>query len=642
MKVYTEILKKFVPDLPVTSKIQALLINHAFEVEEVITVDGGEVFDLKVLPDRAHDALSHRGIAREIATHANASFIEAESNALIPDANILPVVVNVESDLCSRYMALKIENITVTSSPEWLARSLKALDQKSINMLVDLTNYILLELGQPLHVFDADKVRGGITVRMARTGEKMTTLDNKEVSLSEEMLVIADDEGVLALAGIKGGKKAEVDANTKSIILECANFDSISVRKTAFKVGIRTDASKRFENNYPAAWGEFALLRYVYLLKKEQPQITYGEVVDVYPNPRKKFTSIVSTVRANQWLGTNLTPREVSSILTKLHLPHIEKEAGIFEVTCDDNLFNIRSVDDEKYVSYQIIGHIGRVIGYDSGIREKEYKPLKERGQVVSYIAECDRIRNELVSRGFVEVRTYHFQNEGEEELENPLANDKKFIRSNLQLGIDEALAKAVYNAPLLGTTDIFIFEIGTVVYKDIGERIHLILAGHKQTERKQKIIDYLQSVVSEILPAAGKISTGKHAHHAVEVVISSHNQLFEPTENVVSLEHDSEYVQWKPLSVYPFMTRDIAFFVSEEAKEKNLKEIFLLWAGPLCVRVDMFDEFEKTLDDGSKKLSQAYRLVFQSQEKTLTDDEINTVMQNVEKEIRALGCEVR
>lgn len=642
MKVYTEILKQFVPDLPDTKTLQSVLTNHAFEVEEIIPQEIGDVIDLKVLPDRAHDALSHRGIAREIATHTEKSFFATQSLELIPQDGISSVSVKVESDLCTRYMALRIENIQVSKSPQWLATALHALDQRSVNILVDLTNYVMFELGQPMHVFDADKVKGGITVRMARNGETMTTLDNKEVALTPEMLVIADDEAVLALAGIKGGKKAEVDVNTKSIILECANFDSISVRKTAFKTGIRTDASKRFENNYPVAWAEHAVLRYVYLLQKEQSGVVYGTLTDIYPHPRANFTAVVTLEQTNKLLGTHLIGEQLSFILKRLHLEHVEQVPGVFEVICNDNLFNIRSTDDMQYVSYQIVGHVGRVIGFDSGIQEKEYVPIKEKGQVVPYIAECDRIRNELVKRGFVEVRTYHFQNEGEEELENPLANDKKFIRSNLQSGIDDALAKAVYNAPLLGRTDIFVFEIGTVVYKDIGERIHLILAGHKQTERKQKIIDYLESVISEVVPTAGKINTGKHIHHAVEVVISSHNQLFEPTEEVVSLEHASEFVNWKSLSVYPFMTRDIAFFVSEEAKQKNLKEIFLLWAGPLCVRVDMFDEFEKTLDDGSKKLSQAYRLVFQSQEKTLTDEEVNTVMQSVEKEIRALGCEVR
>lgn len=639
MKVYTEVLKQFITDLPDTETLKSVLTNHAFEVEEVIRKEKGDVIDLKVLPDRAHDALSHRGIAKEIATHTGKKFNEITTQILAPTTGISPVTIRIESELCYRYMAIRIENVTTAKSPAWLSEILGVLDQKSINTLVDLTNYVLFELGQPLHVFDADKVKGIIAIRMARTGETMTTLDNKELVLTEEMLVIADDEAVLALAGIKGGKKAEVDTNTKSVILECANFDSISVRRTAFKVGIRTDASKRFENNYPSLWAEQALLRYVYLLQKEQPDISYGEVTDIYPNPKMPFFATVTTKRTNEWLGTQLSSSEISAILTKLHLKHVQKDDNVFEVTCNDNLFNIRSTDDQKYVSYQIIGHIGRVLGYDAGIQEKEYIPLKTQGQVVPYIAETDRIRNELVARGFVEVRTYHFQNEGEEELENPIANDKKFIRSSLYLGMIEALTKATYNAPLLGRNDIFIFEIGTVVTKEKGEVIHLALAGFKQNQKKQKVIDVLKQTLSEIGLDA---NVEKETDNYIEVVISSHNELFEATKDVVGLVHESQYVNWKLLSVYPFMTRDIAFFVSEEAKQKDLQEIFLLWAGALCVRVDMFDEFEKTLEDGTKKLSQAYRLVFQSQEKTLTDEEVNACMQNVEKEIKALGCEVR
>lgn len=638
MKVYTEILKQFITDLPDTKTLQSVLTNHAFEVEEIIPQDVGDVIDLKVLPDRAHDALSHRGIAREIATHAQVAFHEAVTNALNSNTNISPVSVKIESDLCSRYIALRIENIQVSKSPEWLVQMLRALDQRSVNTLVDLTNYVMFELGQPMHVFDADKVKGGITVRMARTGEKMTTLDNKEIALTSEMLVIADDEAVLALAGIKGGKKAEVDAHTKSVILECANFDSISVRKIAFKVGIRTDASKRFENNYPARWAEHAVLRYMYVLQKEQPNMVYSSLTDIYPNPRSNFVATITLSQTNKWLGTHLNQEELLSILKRLHLECVEKDNGVFEVTCDDNLFNVRSADDLKYVTYQIIGHVGRVIGYHEGIEEKEYIPLKEKGMVVPYIAECDRIRNELVARGFVEVRTYHFQNEGEEELENPLASDKKYIRSSLQLGIEDALTKAIYNAPLLGRVDISIFEIGTVVTKEKGEQIHLALASHKQNQKKQKTIDVLKNILKDIGYDTHLILENEHY---VEAIVGNHG-MADPTEDVFALTMQNSNTPWKPLSVYPFMTRDIAFFVSEKAKEKDLQEELRLWAGVLCIRVDLFDEFEKTLEDGSKKLSQAYRLVFQSQEKTLTDDEINAVMQNIEKEIRTLGCEVR
>lgn len=637
MKVYTEILKKFVSELPDSKTLKNIITDHAFEVEEVIAKEQGEVLDLKVLPDRAHDCLSHRGVAREIATHTGKRFTEVEIGVLKSVDQVKSVEVTVESDLCSRYMAVRIENVIIDKSPKWLKESLEALHQKSINTLVDLTNYVLFELGQPLHVFDADKIKGKITIRLAKGGEKMVTLDNKEVSLTEEMLVIADDEGVLALAGVKGGKKAEVDSNTKSIILECGNFDSISIRKTAFKTGIRTDASKRFENNYPKVWAQQGLLRYLYLLGKEQKDISYGEVTDVCQNTNKSFTVTLSTKRTNEWLGIELSSSEISSILTKLHLEHTEKE-DTFEIICDNNLFNIRSIDDQKYVPYQIIGHIGRVIGYNNGIKEKEYILIKNKGKVVPYIAETDRIRNELAARGFVEVRTYHFQNEGEEELENPLANDKKYIRSSLHLGMTDALTKATYNAPLLGRTDIFIFEIGTVVTKKDGERIHLALAAFKQNTKKQKAVETLKQVLTEVFSTFEAVV---ETENYIEIVIAAHGQILEPTDSVVILK-ECNFSNWKTLSVYPLMTRDIAFFVSEEAKQQNVQELLLSWAGALCVRVDKFDEFEKTLEDGGKKLSQAYRLVFQSHEKTLTDEEVNVIMQTVEREVTVLGCEVR
>ncbi len=626
--------------MPDTQTLKKIITDHAFEVEEVIEGVHGDVIDLKVLPDRAHDALSHRGIAREIATHINAKYSELIHDTLISDTSVASVAVHVESPLCTRYMALRIARVKIEESPSWLKEIFLALGMRSINTLVDLTNYVLVELGQPLHVFDAKKVKGTIVVRMARAGEKMTTLDNKELVLDESMLVIADDEAVLALAGIKGGKKAEVDAETTDIILECASFDSISVRKTAFKTGLRTDASKRFENNYSAVWTEGALARYMTLLKREQSKIVYGVLTDVYAHPRLSFMIELSITRTNSLLGTTLTQKEVTDILTKLHLTFTIKTDDVCVVMCDDNLFNIREEEDKKYISYAIIGHIARVLGYEKGIPKKDYVPLKKEGKVANFIAESDRIRNELVARGFVEVRTYHFQNEGMEELENPIANDKKFIRSSLHQGMQGALTKALYNAPLLGKTDMSLFEIGTVV-NERGEEVYVVLARAYANSKKQKnVVVELETILCEV---AHQITYVKNFEQGiVEGMITSHNGVPVADSEAVPLVHTAENIAWKSVSPYPFATRDIAFFVSDEAKQKVLKDIIFLWAGPLCMRVDLFDEFEKKVEDGTVKLSRAYRLVFLSHEKTLTDEEIHTAMQKVEQELRALGCEIR
>lgn len=640
MKVYTEILKKFIPHLSSTGVVHDALIGHAFEVEEIIHAKNGDVLDLKVLPDRAHDCLSHRGVAREIAMLTNVDFEEVPSiDTFTPTGTAARIPVRVVSDLCHRYMAMRIDNVCMDTSPTWLIDAFAALGQKSINTCVDLTNYVLQELGQPMHVFDADKIEGSIVVRQAIDGERMTTLDNKEVVLTKDMLVIADDVGVLALAGVKGGKKAEVDVHTKSIIVECANFDAVTTRKAAFKTGIRTDASKRFENNYPSVWAEVALKRYVYLLQKIQPSIMYGEVFDSNPVKEESFTVQVTLARTNAWLGTSLTIDTMSNILTRLHLPHTEAD-GVFSVTCDSNLFNIREVAERAYVPYQIMGHVGRVIGYEKGIVPVEYVPLKTRGKVIPSIAECDRIRQVLVGRGFIEVRTYHFQNQGIEELENPLAQDKKFIRHSLMAGMQESLSKAVYHAPLTGRADAMIFEIGTVVTGD-GEMIHLCL-GQQYTNAKQqkKTQEELRTILTELGFDTKNILIS--TDNALECFVMLHTGVPEPTEEYTAHITRHAGSVWKSLSVYPHMVRDVAFFVGDNAQKQDLQTVISLWAAPLCVRVDMFDEFTKTLEDGSKKLSQAYRLVFQSQERTLTDEEVSVCMKHVEDELCALGCEIR
>lgn len=640
MKIYTPILKHFLDTVPDTQTLKKIITDHAFEVEEVIEGAHGDVIDLKVLPDRAHDALSHRGIAREIATHTNAKYSELIHDTLIPDTSVASVAVHMESPLCTRYMALRIARVKIEESPTWIKESFSALGMRSINLLVDLTNYVLIERGQPLHVFDAKKVKGTIVVRMAHVGEKMVTLDNKDLALDESMLVIADDEAVLALAGVKGGKKAEVDAHTTEVILECASFDSISVRKTAFKTGLRTDAAKRFENNYPSVWADEALARYMTLLKREQSEIVYGAVTDLYANPRTPFAVDVSITRINLLLGTSLTQKEVTDIFTKLHLTFTLKTDDVYVMMCDDNLFNIREEEDKKYISYAIIGHIARVLGYEKGIPKKEYVALKEKGLVAHFTHESDRIRNELVARGFVEVRTYHFQNEGVEELENPIANDKKYIRSSLRHGMQDALTKGFYNAALLGMSDMSLFEIGTVV-NERGEEVYVALARTYANLKKQKnTATELETILREVAPQIAYVKNFEQG--IVEGMIESHNDVPVADSEPVSLVHLMENVVWKSLSPYPFATRDIAFFVSDEAKQKELKDVIFLWAGPLCTRVDLFDEFEKKLEDGTSKLSRAYRLVFQSHQKTLTDEEVNKVMQNVETEIKALGCEVR
>ncbi len=638
MKIYTPLLAQYLGHVPASDVLKQKITDHAFEVEEVITTPHGDVIDLKVLPDRAHDCLSHAGLAQEVASILSLPFqTPATCSAFSPDSGLSSVPVSVEAKECKRYMAMRMRLPQgVTESPEWMKKMFEALELRSINFPVDLTNYILQETGQPMHVFDANKIIGTIHVRFARAGESVTTLDKKEVALTESMLVIADDAGVLAIAGVKGGVRAEVDASTTELIVECASFDAISVRKTAFATGIRTDASKRFENAYPSAWAMSALQRFVYLAQKEIPGITYGPVFDSHKEEEVFHTALFSHTRMNTLLGTALTHDEVHAFLQRLRLPAVQN-GDTYTVTYGHRLFNVREEKDRASVPQQIIGHIGRMVGYQSGIPVIAYVPQKEFGRVAPHIVRVDSIRAKLIEQGFIEIRTYHFVSNGEEELINPLAEDKKFIRSSLIPGVAEAVTKAVYHAPVTGRTDVSVFEIGTVVTKN-GEEIRLCVArAYASTKKQKKADEELRALCADL-----GLQVGVSADGVVEVFVANHNEVQEPVETYDIAPFQGEATVWQPLSVYPHMVRDVAFFVSDEARTHDIEKMLHDCAGELCVRVDMFDEFTKTLDDGSQKTSRAYRFVFQAQDRTLTDDEVVVSMNKVEEKLRALGCEIR
>src|SRR3989344_2676688 len=230
----------FEEKLPEPEKLGERITFSFAEIEGIEKVGSDTVLDIKVLPDRACYALSHRGVAYEVSAITGLKKKEVEYPA--PEVKKVARELSVRVDapeLCQRYMARVVENVT-QKEMSWVREHLEAVGQRSINPIVDGANIVMFDMGQPLHAFDADKVEGGIIVRMARKGEKIITLDNREVNLDESVLVIADDKSPLAIAGIKGGKKAEVTTSTKNLILESASFNASYIRKTAERLGIKT------------------------------------------------------------------------------------------------------------------------------------------------------------------------------------------------------------------------------------------------------------------------------------------------------------------------------------------------------------------------------------------------------------------
>lgn len=322
MKVSYNWLKEyFQENLPSPKDLADILTLKAFEVEDVKEVGSDYMLDIDILPNRSHDCLSHYGIAKEVATITDLKLKSINLLDLKSDFN-KNIEVKVENEFCRRYMALEVKNVTNGESPKELQEKLKTIGERSINTIVDITNIVMFELGQPMHAFDNDKMAGNtISVRFAKSGEKITSLDNKELELDESIPVIADDDGPIAIAGVKGGKRLEVNSETRNIILEAANFHPTVTRKTVRSVGVGTESSKRFENEPSPELTEMAMKRAVELIKKYAAtgETQVSEVVDFYPRKWRNYRTGVSLFEINELLGVEFTEEQVKNALTKLN-----------------------------------------------------------------------------------------------------------------------------------------------------------------------------------------------------------------------------------------------------------------------------------------------------------------------------------
>ncbi len=575
--------------LPGIRDVADALTFHSWEIEE----EGADWLDVKVLPNRAADALSHRGVARDLAAILNVPAKPDPLRAIYePFKTTDELSIEVEdARLCPRYMGAVVKGVKVGPSPTWLKEALESVGQRSINNVVDATNYVMLDLGQPLHAFDAGKIereegKMRIGVRSAKEGEKTTILSGEEYALPASALVIEDAVAhtVIGIAGVKGGKAAEITEATTDIVIEAANFDGTSVRKTSQALKLWTDAGKRFQNGISPELVAYAMTAVVALIKETAGGELTG-VVDRYPAPIEPVQVPVSVGEINTLLGTSFAADEIETVWQRLGFAY--KRAG------DD--FTIDPPFERRDVSIpeDLIEEVGRILGYD----RVPVTELASRAEVPDQarFRGIERVKDFLVDKGFIEISTQSFAREGDIILANPLDVEKPALRVSLKENMQEAMAKAKQYAlrVLAPGEKPKLFEIGTVFATD-GEATML--------------------ETSE--PVAGLPDLAA-------------DNTYEP--RMVSLGVFKEY------SVYPFTTRDIALWVPGEVDAKDVETLIREHAGKLLVRLDQFDRFEK-----EGRVSYAFRLVFESMEKTLTDEEVNADMEKVYAAVRAKGYEVR
>ena len=603
--------KFFDSPLPPVESIADALTFHAFEIESIQQIKNSrqaaspvrgddasdEVLDVKVTPNRGHDCLSYAGIAKEVSAILK---MPLNHNPFLDAANLNPktdaVAVTVEdSSLAPRYIAAYVKGVKVGPSPEWLVERLGSIGQRSINNIVDAANFVMFNIGQPLHAFDADTLiqKDGkylIVVRKAREGEKIATLDEREYTLKSSMLVIADGNAdvPIGIAGIKGGKRAAVTEVTKDIIIESANFSGVSVRKTAQALPLRTDASARFEQQLsPELAGAGMRAAVDWILK-----IAGGEVVgfaDVCPAPSKPWSVSVTVEKVNQVLGAQLSAADVSDAFTRLGF-QFQNVGNNFTVTPPYERLDLLIAED-------LVEEVGRIVGYDT-IPAVPLSPFPKQPEVNSNFYAAEKTRQDLVAQGYCEVYTSVFADKGARAVLNKIDSVRPYMRENLTDGLAAALKKNLPNKDLLGLKEVKLFEIGSV-WQD-GKEITMVGRISEKEAAKEWPLEPIASQTYENIPI-------------------------------------SNTVRYQAFSRYPYIVRDVAMWVPKGTHEDDVLQMIKKEAGELAVRVIFFDRFEK-----EDKISLAYRIIFQSFERTLTEGEANAAMEKVYAALKNIGFEIR
>lgn len=661
-------------------------------------VMGEPILELDITPNRV-DLLSVIGIAREAAVHTGKELkmpeVKYEETKETSESKIKVQVK--DAALCPRYSAAFISDVKVGQSPEWMQECLKSAGMRPINSIVDITNYVMLEYGQPLHAFDYDKIKEGkIIVKRAEEGESFTTLDGVKRPLDSEMLVIADAESTVAIAGVMGGENSEVSENTKNILLESANFKASNIHYTARKLGLMSEASMRFERNLNPRLAEHALKRAVQLLVEHCGGKAAQGFVDEFPTKKENLSITFSVKGTKQLLGDEkLDTNKIGRMLRSLgfgYLVFSEEEFMDYGGGSPDSGEEVW-VDAPYWRSdvkeeVDIVEEIARVIGYDNlgTTMLSQSLPKYDTNPIIPFKR---KVRDILVGFGFQEIVSNPLTSSEalnkvkvkKADIEktllrvvNPMSKEQEFLRTNMRADLLTALTSNRRHEE----GSIKLFEIGRIYIPREGnvplepEMLYGLIAGPlgaKEWSVKEKGYDFydVKGVVEHLMDMCGISATyevsedeglkpGYQANVLVDgkkvgVIGELHPTVaknWEITEPVFMiglsmaalLLHASSGKLYDPIPKYPAVLRDLAIVLDKGITHQKVEDT--LSSFPLVRDVSLFDVYEgKQVAEGKRSL--AYRLTFQSDEHTLTDEEVDKVQTDmVSKLNEEFGAELR
>ncbi|MFA5926800.1 MAG: phenylalanine--tRNA ligase subunit beta [Patescibacteria group bacterium] len=607
-----------------------MILDRSYELGKSLSeyIEGDSVIEVEITPNRG-DCLSHLGVAREIASFSNNSvdISDIELSSSLPKSDLSVSVVQNKS--CSQYCALALSGVKVEQSPKWLADRLEKIGLRPINNVVDVTNYILFDLGQPLHAFDADKIAGSkIIVRSAIAGERLPVLDGTTKTLETDDLVIADSDKPIAIAGIIGGTNSEVDTMTTRIVIESAVFDRKSIRRTAKRLGLVTEASYRFERGIDSGSTVYALKKAASMIEQIAGGKIEGDIIRVGTEAKQQSIA-VNYGKINQLLGLDLSVAEIDSILASLG----------FEVQSGECRIPLWRHDISVW--QDLAEEVGRIYGYG---KISPISPRPESLPAKSPYYYQEHLKDILADNGFSEVINYPFLSAEEIrmaglapenllEVANPMQSENKYLRLALAPGLLRTIAKNPIFDPVL------VFEFGKVFTRD-AEAKHLAIAASGKGAK-----DLIGKAIKEICEKTGieqesfKVSeinrndleAYKIRKSAVFLCELSFDQIvvkMDISVESITIKPTERNIVYRPISKFPAVTRDLAFIVDSNVDGEDIVKVIYNQSN-MINRAELFDEFVSDRF-GQDKKSLAFHVYLEHIDRTLTDKEADEIVKKV------------
>ena len=633
-----------------------------------LQMDDG-VIDFELTANRG-DLLSILGMAYEVGAIYDKKVKEVDLKHKESGEDINKTFkTEVKTENCSKLLVKKVENVKIEESPIFIKNRLIASGIRPINNVVDISNYVTLELGQPLHFYDADKLGNKLVVRMAEDGEKLTTLDNVERTLTSEDIVIADATHGVGLAGVMGGLETEVEPDTKNIIIESAIFDSVKVRKTSKKI-VRSEASNRFEKGLDPERTTMAIERACKLLEEYAGGTVVTGTVEYDKTNNKEKEIEITFKNINDVLGTVIPNEEILNVFRKLGFSYKVNGEKI-KVTVPTRRLDISIKED-------LIEEVSRIYGVDNIEGKLPIVPMRKG----SYDKTQREIRNKMIALGLKETLTYVLINDKEVngytldkfeplKLLDPITED----RNTLRYSMIPSLYKVYEYNKAREQKDISIFEIGKGFYKKgevYGEdtKLCVLMSGKYSTGlNNNKTVDFyvIKGIAEEVLDYLGysgrysfmKQEMPKEMHPGQSAMINVngsnigmigkiHPSVTKDDVYVLEINLDELFtkkvgkMKYKEFSKFPSINKDIALVVDKKSVSKDIEKVIKSAGGSLLTNIEVFDVYTG-VGVGIDKKSIAYSLTFSDMKKTLTDEEINGLMDKIIDAVsKKCGAELR